>query len=336
MTGTAAVLRDGRGRAVSYLRLSVTDRCNLSCLYCRPRDSIAFIPHEKILRYEELLDLVALACDMGITKVRLTGGEPFARRNFMDFVASIRSRFPQVDLRITTNATLLEPAIPPTAGRAWGSAPSIFPWTASIGKNSPASPDSTVWTTCAGPWTSAWRRGCGSRSTPSPCAASIPRRSGTSSPWPRPRPSTCASLNSCPWATGTSGSRRITSRPSDVLSMAAQFANLVPDDHDRAAGGPARMYRIENGAGRFGVISPLSEHFCDSCNRLRITADGKLRTCLFSDREYRLRPILRNPGLGLPKVRQIIAMALRTKPLGYEVLNPGGASKSRDMSAIGG
>ena len=96
------------------------------------------------------------------------------------------------------------------------------------------------------------------------------------------------------------------------------------------------MYRIAGGLGRFGVISPLSEHFCDACNRLRITSDGKLRTCLFSEREYRLRPLLRNKKLGLAKVRQVIAIALRTKPLGYEVLNPGAAPHPRGMSGIGG
>ena len=94
------------------------------------------------------------------------------------------------------------------------------------------------------------------------------------------------------------------------------------------------MYRIAGGLGRFGVISPLSEHFCDTCNRLRITSDGKLRTCLFSEREYRLRPLLRNSKLGLEKVRQVIALALRNKPLGYEVLNPGAVPEARDMAVI--
>ena len=122
----------------------------------------------------------------------------------------------------------------------------------------------------------------------------------------------------------------------DVVELASRSAGFVPDDSDRANGGPARMYRIAGGAGRFGVISPLSEHFCDTCNRLRITADGKLRTCLFSTKEYRLRAMLRNPALGLAAVRRVIALALRTKPLGYEVLDPGAAGKTRGMSAIGG
>jgi len=334
MTGNAAVLRDGRGREVSYLRLSVTDRCNLSCLYCRPRDSIDFISHDKILRYEELLDLVAMARDMGISKVRLTGGEPFARRDFMAFVASIRSRFPDVDLRITTNATLL-------AGH-----PAVL---AELGVSAVnISLDSLDRAKFAG-ITGLDRLEAVRRALDECLEAGLrvkinavalrginTEEIGDFVALAQAAPIDVRFIEFMPMGDGNLWKPENYISARDVLTMAGQFAALVPDDHDRAAGGPARMHRIEGGLGRFGVISPLSEHFCDSCNRLRITADGKLRTCLFSDREYRLRPILRNPALGLPKVRQIIAMALRTKPLGYEVLNPGGATKSRDMSAIGG
>ncbi|MYL83990.1 GTP 3',8-cyclase MoaA [Desulfovibrio aerotolerans] len=334
MTGNAAVLRDGRGREVSYLRLSVTDRCNLSCLYCRPRDSITFIPHERILRYEELLDLVGLACDMGISKVRLTGGEPFARRDFMTFVASIRTRFPQVDLRITTNATLLEGK--PAALAALGvTAVNI----------SLDSLDREKFTSITGldrldnvrrALDECLKAGLRVKLNAVALRGINSEEIGDFVALAQAAPIDVRFIEFMPMGDGNLWRPENYISARDVLALASRFATLVPDDHDRAAGGPARMHRIEGGAGRFGVISPLSEHFCDSCNRLRITADGKLRTCLFSDREYRLRPILRNPGLGLEKVRQIITMALRTKPLGYEVLNPGGTSKSRDMSAIGG
>ena len=334
MTGNAAVLRDGRGREVSYLRLSVTDRCNLACMYCRPKGSITFIPHDKILRYEELLDLVTLARDMGITKVRLTGGEPFARRDFMAFVASIRTRFPEVDLRITTNATLL--AGHPAALADLGvRAVNISLDTLDREKFARITGHDRLDTVrraldeclAAGlrvKINAVALRGINTVEIPDFVAMA------------KAAPIDVRFIEFMPVGDGNLWRPENYISARDVLSMAARTAELVPDDHDRAAGGPARMHRIEGGMGRFGVISPLSEHFCDSCNRLRITADGKLRTCLFSEREYRLRPILRNPVLGLPKVRQIIAMALRTKPLGYEVLNPGGTSKARDMSAIGG
>ncbi|KHK04433.1 GTP 3',8-cyclase MoaA [Desulfovibrio sp. TomC] len=334
MTGNAAVLRDGRGREVSYLRLSVTDRCNLACMYCRPKGSITFIPHDKILRYEELLDLVSLARDMGITKVRLTGGEPFARRDFMTFVASIRTRFPDVDLRITTNATLLA-GHPATLAELGVRAVNISLDTLDREKFERITGhdrldavrralDECLAAGLRVKLNAVALRGINTVEIPDFVAMA------------KAAPIDVRFIEFMPVGDGNLWRSENYISARDVLSMAARTAELVPDDHDRAAGGPAKMHRIVDGAGRFGVISPLSEHFCDNCNRLRITADGKLRTCLFSEREYRLRPILRNPVLGLPKVRQIIAMALRTKPLGYEVLNPGGTSKARDMSAIGG
>ncbi len=335
MTGTSGkALRDGRGRAVSYLRLSVTDRCNLACMYCRPKESFTFIGHDKILRYEEMLDLVGLARDMGITKLRLTGGEPFARRDFMSFVASIRERYPEMDLRITTNATML-------AGR-----PAML---AKLGVSavniSLDSLDRATFARITGhDRLSAVLQGIdecleagirvklnavalrGINTAEIPAFVAMAEKS----------PIDVRFIEFMPVGDGNLWRPENYISAQDVVSLASRAAALEPDGSDRATGGPARMYRIVGGVGRFGVISPLSEHFCDTCNRLRITADGKLRTCLFSTKEYRLRSMLRNPALGLAAVRRVIALALRTKPLGYEVLNPAAAGKTRGMSAIGG
>ena len=101
----AASLEDGHGRTVRYIRLSVTDRCNLRCTYCRSGME-TFIPHESVLRYEEMEQLVDMAMDMGVEKVRLTGGEPFARKGFADFLERLRAAHPALDIRVTTNGTL--------------------------------------------------------------------------------------------------------------------------------------------------------------------------------------------------------------------------------------
>ena len=126
----------------------------------------------------------------------------------------------------------------------------------------------------------------------------------------------------------------------DILAKARELAELTPvklppDRHS----GPARMFTIAGGKGRFGLITPLSSHFCGSCNRLRITPDGHLRTCLFSDKEYRLRPMLRHPRLGPEAVARVMRLALRKKPLGYRLLREqAGAGEAIHgmMSAIGG
>jgi len=334
MTGDVAKLRDGRGREVSYLRLSVTDRCNLSCMYCRPKDRIRFIPHEGILRYEELLDLVSLARDMGVTKVRLTGGEPFARKDVMVLVESVRRRYPEMDLRLTTNATLM-------AGKA-----SIL---ADLGVTAVNISLDTL-----NREKYARVTGCDRldtvRRTIDECLEAglrvkinaVALRGINTDEIPdfvrlaKGAPMDVRFIEFMPVGDGNLWRPENYISAQDVLALAARAAELVPVGNDHVSGGPARMHDIAGGLGRFGVISPLSEHFCDSCNRLRITSDGKLRTCLFSEREYRLRPLLRNKKLGLRKVRQVIAIALRSKPLGYEVLNPGGVAEARGMSAIGG
>jgi cyclic pyranopterin phosphate synthase len=327
-------LRDGRGRTVSYLRLSVTDRCNLSCLYCRPRQSFTFIPHDKILRYEEMLDLVGLSRELGICKVRLTGGEPFARRGIMDFIASLMGRFPDLDLRLTTNATLL--AGKPAQLAALGvTAVNISLDTLDRKKFEEITGrdgfdavrqaiDESLAAGLRVKLNAVALRGINTDEIPDFVAMAAKF------------PIDVRFIEFMPMGGGTLWKQANYISAHDVLELATRNATLVPEANDHATGGPARMYRIEGGVGRFGVISPLSDHFCATCNRLRITSDGKLRTCLFSEREYRLLPLLRNPRLGLPMVRRVIALALRSKPLGYEVLNPQGAEKSRQMSAIGG
>ena len=334
MTGTAPSLRDGRGREVSYLRLSVTDRCNLACMYCRPRNLVNFIPHDNILRYEELLDLVSLARGMGITKVRLTGGEPFARRDVMVLIESILRRHPDIDLRLTTNATMLG-----------GKAATLAELGVTAVNISLDSLDRAKFARITGhdrlPEVLRALDECLAAGLRVKVNAVALRGINTDEIPAFTRLTLDAPLDVrfiefMPVGDGNLWRPENYISAHDVLALASRAVELSAVENDHATGGPARMYRVEGGLGRFGVISPLSEHFCDSCNRLRITSDGKLRTCLFSEREFRLRPLLRNPKLGLDKVRQVIAIALRDKPLGYEVLNPGAVPHARGMSGIGG
>ncbi len=125
----------------------------------------------------------------------------------------------------------------------------------------------------------------------------------------------------------------------DVLASARTMADLVSSENDSAESrGPAKMYEIQGGLGRFGLITPLSHHFCRTCNRLRLTSDGNLRTCLFSDKEYRLTPLLRSSKISDDIIAQVIARANAHKPLGYELLGKRGQSPValKQMSAIGG
>jgi cyclic pyranopterin phosphate synthase len=123
----------------------------------------------------------------------------------------------------------------------------------------------------------------------------------------------------------------------DILAEARKWAELEPCRPDARDKGPARLFSIAGGLGRLGIITPMSEHFCFACNRLRITSDGRLRTCLFADKEYRLRGILRHPRLNARFLSEVVRRASRKKPLGADILRQRqGAVTAKSMVSIGG
>ncbi|EPR37319.1 molybdenum cofactor biosynthesis protein A [Desulfovibrio sp. X2] len=337
MTTNAHRAADSHGREVSYLRLSVTDRCNLRCAYCWSCQNMRFLQHSDILSYEEMLECIAAARDLGISKVRLTGGEPFVRRGCLDFVAAIRGRFPDVDVRLTTNATLLE-GVPARLAELGVRRINISLDTldrATFERVTGRDFFDRVRTAIDESLAAGLRvkinavamRGINDHELPGfiDLARRLPldvrfiehMPMGGGVPWD---PSRC-------W-------------PADeILEEAAKLADLVPEEDANEARGPARMYRITDGAGRLGLISPLSNHFCNTCNRLRITADGRLRTCLFSDKEYSLRPLVRSRLGDRDHLARVLRRALLSKPVGVELLKArrqGAPVAERRMSAIGG
>jgi len=330
-------LMDDLGRTVSYLRLSITDHCNLRCLYCRPPERVPYIPHDDILRYEELLVMVDLARELGIGKIRLTGGEPFLRRNFLFLVESILKRHPEVDLRLTTNGTLLP-----------GKAKELK----DLGVNNiNVSLDSLYPKTFARVTGSdlyaAVRRGmdevmaAGMRLKVNAVALRGINDGELAGffEFIRHNPVDFRLIEFMPMGGQTMWSPEYYWSAPDILREAEELADLTVEKRAPGDSGPARMYRVDGSLGRFGVISALSDHFCHSCNRLRVTPDGNLRTCLFSDKQYRLRPILRHPRLGPEMVSRVMRLALRKKPLGYQILQQrkeAGAAIHGMMSAIGG
>ncbi len=336
MTDTpTARLADDKGRCVSYLRLSVTDRCNLRCLYCDGQMSQR-LTHHDVLRYEELLDLMGLARGLGIGKVRLTGGEPFARRDFMEFLERARERFPDVSLRLTTNGTLVAPYAPrlaaagvdrvnisldtlnaATFARITGQ--DLYPQVRSA-------IDACIAAGIRVKINAVAMRGVNDGELPGFLALA------------RELPVDIRFIEYMPMG-GAEWHAEQVWRASEILEEAQVLAKLTPLVRDAEDAGPAQMYAIEGGKGRLGLITPLSNHFCGTCNRLRITSGGVLRTCLFSDRVYRLRPALRHPKLGLPAVERILRLALRKKPVGADLLaarRAGEGVSATSMSSIGG
>lgn len=330
------MLMDRHGRTVSYLRLSVTDRCNLRCLYCRPAEDVSFIPHESILTYEEMLEIVAVAQELGVHKVRLTGGEPFARRDFVPFVARLHARFPALDLRITTNATLL-------AGRmAELTSAGIRTLNISLDTLDPRVFMAITGVDAHGLVLAAVDEALAAGIRVKINAVALRGVNDSELPafleFARGRGVDVRFIEFMPIGYQCRWSEAHFWPAEDIVAALQQLGNLVPEANVEAHSGPARMYRIAGSQGRVGVIAAVSHHFCATCNRLRVTCDGRLRTCLFSDREYDVRGILRRPDYRRTQLTELVTRANEEKPLGFELLaaRQHTAVCRRIMRAIGG
>ncbi len=331
------MLTDRHGRTVRYLRLSVTDRCNLACVYCGANKPGSFIPHDDILTYEEMLGLAQTAKSMGITKLRLTGGEPFARRDFLAFLGMLREDCPGLDVRITTNGTLLA-----------GKAPALKHLGVGRMNISLDTLDRARFAEITGrdfygrvrqAIDECMRYGIKVKVNAVAVKGVTERELSGFVELARNSPLDVRFIELMPVGSETCWSEATFLSAADILGMLAEFADLEPLEREADTSGPARMYAIRGGQGRIGLITPMSNHFCATCNRLRVTSDGRLRTCLFSDKEYRLRGLIRNPRLGWPVVTRVMRMALENKPIGHDLLMARMASESvcnRRMSAIGG
>ncbi|MGE4291205.1 MAG: GTP 3',8-cyclase MoaA [Desulfovibrio sp.] len=330
------MLADRRGRRISYLRISVTDRCNLRCRYCTGGIK-QFIRHDDILRYEELHGIIDTAFDLGVSKVRLTGGEPFMRLGFPDFVRTILERHPGMDLRVTTNATLLGPHLENLrkAGlrRLNISLDTLHPkrFAEITGKDAFAE----VYGAIMRALDLGYQVKINAVGLKGINDDELPAFLALAGEYPIDvRYIEFMPMGGC----GRWGPDAVW--PSEViLERARRIVGLEEVRDADPTRGPARVYAIQGGKGRLGLISPLSGHICAVCNRLRLTSDGRLRTCLFSDKEYRLRPILRHPRLGLPYAAEVMRLATLDKPLGEELLRARRETElvcSKGMLSIGG
>ncbi|MFW5730695.1 MAG: GTP 3',8-cyclase MoaA [Desulfonatronovibrionaceae bacterium] len=332
------MIKDNFGRAISYLRLSVTDRCNLRCFYCRPCVKTSFISHDRILTYEDMLYLLQTVAETGVTKVRLTGGEPFARKDLLYFLARIKNDMPHLDLRLTTNATLISKKI--RALKDIGiKGLNISLDTLDRDKYMRITGRDFLDTVMSNIY-ACLEHGLRVKINV------VAMKGINDDELPRfvemalARPVDVRFIEFMPIGLKTLWNRDYFWSAGDIVQAINQVSSIRPLFETGQNHGPARLFEFENAAGRIGVISPLSNHFCDTCNRLRVTADGRLRTCLFSDKDYRLLPLIRSPRLGKSQLKKVLARAGRKKPKGNEIVQEQtGAGKSfcsRIMSSIGG
>jgi cyclic pyranopterin phosphate synthase len=323
-------LKDQFGRSIEYLRISVTDRCNFRCLYCMPAEGLPWLPKAEILSYEEIADVVRQLAPLGLRRLRITGGEPTIRPNLEQLIRLLRA-VPEIeDIALSTNGARL-PELAPRL-RAAGldrinmSADSLRPdrIAAIARRNLGFDP-----TTAA---VAAERAGIG------PIKINVVVMRGINDD----EVEDFARLTlEHPWhvrfielmpvgeMSGLTWEHVV---PSDeVLARVATLGSLADDSGPPRGNGPARYYRVSGGQGTVGVITPMTHTYCASCNRVRLTADGRLRTCLFGDHEVLLRDALRSGERLEPLFRE----ALANKPKEHALLQMkvGGL---RALSQVGG
>ena len=326
----STTLKDQFGRSIEYLRISVTDRCNFRCLYCMPAEGLPWLPKAEILTYEEIAGVVSQLAPLGLRRLRITGGEPTIRPNLERLVKLLRANPEIEDIALSTNGARL-PELAPVL-RAAGldrlnmSADSLRPdRVAAIARRNLG----------FDPVTAAL---AAERAGIAPIKINVVVMRGINDDeivdfarltleyaWHV----RFIELMPVGEMSGLTWEHVVPSE--EVLARAATLGDLTADDGPARGNGPAKYYRLAGGRGTIGVITPMTHTYCSTCNRVRLTADGRLRTCLFGDHEVLLRDALREGQPLEPLFRQ----ALADKPKEHALLQMkvGGL---RALSQVGG
>ncbi len=329
------MLVDPFGRKITYLRISVTDRCNLRCVYCMPPEGVVWQAHEKIIRYEEIVEIVKVAAEQGVREVRLTGGEPLVRQNLPDLVRWIAAVPGIEDISLTTNGLLLERLAAPLA-EAGLKRVNISLDTLNAEKFARI--------TRGGSFEKVWRGLLAAEEAglnPIKINAVAMRgvnddeildlaRLSLEHDWQVRFIELMPIKNQAPWGEGFPPPADCYLSIKEILSLLDPLG-IEPVTSGTSGNGPAQEFQAPGAPGRIGIISALGEQFCDGCNRLRLTADGYLRPCLMNDGEVYLLDALRN---GEP-ILSLIQQAVQNKPRGHE-LNLDRPPEGRCMTQIGG
>lgn len=335
-------MRDGHGRTIDYLRISLTDRCNLRCIYCMPAEGIVQVPHDQIMRLSEIERLVRIAAQMGVERIRLTGGEPLVRRGVVDLVEAIASTPGIRDVSLTTNGILL-PRYAAELKQAGLLRVNISLDTLDAGQYREI--------TRGGDITSVWA-GIESSLEAGFCPVKINVVAVRSldqdflgfAKLSLDRPlhvrfieympvGDSSGICGCGWGPEEVVSCDQIRESIDLRACEEGLEPLVPAGGGPEGAGPARYYEFPGAQGTVGFISPLSRHFCAECNRIRLTSMGKIRPCLFSDDEVDIRDVLRFGSDDA--VREVLDRVLRSKPAEHG--NPDHArATNSNMNQIGG
>lgn len=315
-------MRDAQGRRIDYLRLSVTDRCNCRCTYCMPADGVPMLSHDDLCSFEELARITEACCELGVTKVRLTGGEPLVRRGLLGLVRMLRE-VPRVrELAMTTNATLLAPVA--SELRAAGldrinvSLDSLRPERYAAITRGARLDDALAGLRAA--------HDAGFTGTKVNCVLmggvnddEVADIAGLA----REKPVDVRFIELMPIGEAAGWPRARFVDASAVLGAVPELAPVGTD-------GVAELFSAPGWAGRVGLIRPMSHRFCAGCTRIRVTADGRLKPCLHSADEVSLR------GLAGRELREALLAGIALKPAHHDMDGTHASESARAMNEIGG
>ena len=326
-------LTDSWRRQIRSLRVSVTDKCNFRCRYCMPAEGLEWLPRDEILSYEEIQRLVGVLASMGVDEVRLTGGEPLVRRDLPVLVELLANTAGVRDLSLTTNGVLLDrlagPLVEAGLTRLNVSLDSL-----SHVRFAEITRRDALDKVLAGlaeaeryPELRPIKVNCvairGFTEQEVPDLAELARR----------KPYVVRFIEFMPLDADEAWREDEVLTGGEIRALIEEHWQLV--EIPAKTSSTARRFRFADGAGEIGFVNPVSEPFCSSCDRIRLTADGQLRTCLFSRREWDLKTPLRE-GASDEGLERLLRFAVRHKELKHKINEPGFVRASRSMSQIGG
>ncbi|HEY2475532.1 MAG TPA: GTP 3',8-cyclase MoaA [Candidatus Cybelea sp.] len=328
-----SALIDGFSRPITYLRISVTDKCNLRCVYCMPEAGLPWLRREEILSYEEIAEVVAAAASVGVRSIRLTGGEPLVRRDLSRLVAAIAGIPGIEDIALSTNGLLLKDQVAELASAG------LRRINLSLDTLRPDRFEAIARRPGLELVLEGLEAAIDVGLTPIKINCVIMRGQNDDelaefATLTRERPVFVRFIEVMPVHENLDLQREAYISATEVLERLAAIDELRPVSGP-AGNGPARYFSFPGAAGAIGVISPLSHDYCDRCNRVRLTADGRLRLCLFGDHALDLRTPLR-AGAGREALAALMGSAMLIKPARHHLRLGETASRMRAFSEIGG
>lgn len=322
-------MRDSFGREINYLRLSITDRCNLRCRYCMPDEGVPSTAHDELLHYEELLRVAAAAVTLGIDRFKVTGGEPLMRRGCTGFIRSLKALPGIRQVTLTTNGLLLSPLLDELCDAGLNGV------NISLDTLDNAQYQRLTHRTHTADEVLHAIHLCAARLPTKVNAVLLPETADQLLPLAelaQTLPVDVRFIERMPLGTAETG--QTTSADAALDCLRARWPQLKPITEPRG-NGPARYFRAPELRGCIGLIDAVSHKFCDCCNRLRLTSTGLLKPCLCYEQGIDIKPLLRG-GADDTTLRDAICAAILQKPAAHCFAQRENITEHKSMNQIGG